>query len=198
MALSYNNSDFFIERDIDYAFGDSLITLNNEKQPGFNINIVTSLKIGRGLSARFLPGISPKDRILKFKFLNPDLSTSEFTKRVESFYLEFPVFLKYRSDRINNFAAYVIGGGKYAIDMQSQKDVNNQLDDDIVVKTGRREWALSAGGGFDFFLQYFKFGIELRMEYGLNNIFIDDGTRFSDPINSLRSKNFVLSFTFEG
>ena len=198
MALGYNSSDFFVERNVDYSFGDSLILFNNVSQPGFNINIVTSLHLSRGFSLRFLPGISPKDRRLEYEFLNADNSTSVFIKRIESFYLEFPVFLKYRTDRINNFAAYVIAGGKYALDMQSQKEVDNNLDEFVVIKTREKEWAISYGGGFDFFLPYFKFGIELRHEVGLNNLFIDEGTRFDEPLKSLRSRNFVLSFTFEG
>ncbi|NND77067.1 MAG: outer membrane beta-barrel protein [Flavobacteriales bacterium] len=198
MALGYNNSDFFMERNIDPTFSDSLVTLRGQSQPGFNINIVTAAHLGRGISIRFLPGISPKDRLLEYTFLNPDLSESVFKKRIESFYLEFPVFLKWRTDRINNFAAYLMVGGKYAIDMQSQKDVDNQLDEAIVIKTSEKEWAASYGGGFDFFLPYFKFGIELRHEVGMNNIFIDDNTRFSHPLQSLRSRNFVLSLTFEG
>ena len=197
MALGYNSSDFYMDLKPDFSFGDSLISLRNISQPGFNINIVTAVHIGRGLSVRFIPGISPKDRVLEYTFLNSDLTESEFRKRIESFYLEFPVLLKYRTDRVNNFAAYIIGGGKYALDMQSQKDVDNSLSN-IVIKTTDKEWAIVYGGGFDFFLPYFKFGIELRHEIGLYNVFIDDNTIFSRPISSLRSQNFVLSFTFEG
>lgn len=201
MALGFNNSNFFVERNVDYAFGDSLLTVQNIGEPGFNINIVTAAHLTRGLSLRFLPGISPKDRTLLYTFKSPSGSigeTTQFTKRVESFYLEFPVFFKYRTDRINNFAAYIMAGGKYAIDMQSQKQVNNSGAQFIVVKTGDREWAAAYGGGFDFFLPYFKFGIELRHEVGINDILLQDNTQFSTPLKSLRSRNFVLSLTFEG
>jgi hypothetical protein len=34
--------------------------------------------------------------------------------------------MKLRSDRINNFAVYLLGGGKFSIDMASQKDVNKR------------------------------------------------------------------------
>jgi hypothetical protein len=45
---------------------------------------------------------------------------------------------------------------------------------------------------------YFKFGIELKTGIGIPNLLVDDGTRFSRPIQSLRSKTWVLTFTFEG
>lgn len=33
---------------------------------------------------------------------------------MESTYLEFPILMKLRSDRINNFAVYLIGGGSFS------------------------------------------------------------------------------------
>jgi hypothetical protein len=119
-------------------------------------------------------------------------------KPVESTYLEFPLLLKLRSDRINNFAVYLIGGGKFSIDMASQKDVNNDIDEDIVIKLAKYDYIAEVGGGMDMFLPYFKFGIELKAGIGIPNMLIDDDTRFSRPIQSLRTKTYVLTFTFEG
>ncbi|MBL7957077.1 MAG: hypothetical protein JNM49_03885, partial [Flavobacteriales bacterium] len=96
------------------------------------------------------------------------------------------------------FAVYMIGGGKFAIDMASQKDVDNALDDEVVVKLNKYDYAAEVGGGMDMFLPYFKFGIELKAAFGIPNLLIDDGTRFSAPIESIRSKAWVLTFTFEG
>jgi len=82
--------------------------------------------------------------------------------------------------------------------MASQKDVNQALDDEVVIKLQRNDYSAEVGGGFDFFLPYFKFGIELKTALGIPNLLIDDDTRFSRPIESLRSKTWVLTFTFEG
>jgi hypothetical protein len=57
---------------------------------------------------------------------------------------------------------------------------------------------VEVGGGVDMFLPYFKFGLELKMGIGLPNVLIDDNTRFSAPLESLRTKTYMLSFTFEG
>jgi hypothetical protein len=82
--------------------------------------------------------------------------------------------------------------------MASQKDVDNTLDEDVVVKLERADYSAEVGGGFDMFLPYFKFGIELKHSVGIPNLLIDDGTRFSTPLESLRSKTWILTFTFEG
>ena len=57
---------------------------------------------------------------------------------------------------------------------------------------------MEVGGGADMFLPYFKFGMELKMGIGIPNLLIDDGTRFSAPLQSLRSKTWIFTFTFEG
>ncbi|MCC6937170.1 MAG: PorT family protein [Flavobacteriales bacterium] len=196
--LSYNTSDFFVKLKSGVPFTDSLLVLDHQRQPGFNLGIVASLNMNKNWSLRFLPTLSFQERILQYEFRRSDGRSVFFQKPIESTYLEFPVLLKLRSDRINNFAVYVIGGGKFGIDMASQKDVNNALDDDIVVKLAKYDYGAEIGGGVDMFLPYFKFGIELKGSFGIPNLIIDDATRFSNPIESIRSKTYILTFTFEG
>ena len=196
--LSYNTSDFYTRMKPNSVFGDSLLEMQHQKQPGFNLGIVASLNMTKNLSLRFLPTLSFQDRILQYEFRDPVVGSVFFQKQVESTYLEFPLLVKLRSDRINNFAAYLIAGGHFGIDMASQKDVNQDLDDEVVIKLKKNDYAAEVGGGFDMFLPYFKFGIELKTGIGIPNLLIDDDTRFSRPIQSLRSKVWVLTFTFEG
>jgi hypothetical protein len=196
--LSYNTSDFYTRLDNRAPFRDSLMELQHLRQPGFNLGIVSSWNFNEYFSIRFLPTLSFQERILQYKFLEPDGSERFFRKPVESTYLEFPVLIKFRSQRINNFAAYLIGGGKFGIDMATRKDVNQALDDEVVIKLQKLDYGVEVGSGFDFFLPYFKFGIELKLGVGLPNLLIDDLTRFSAPVGSLRSKVYVLTFTFEG
>ncbi len=196
--LGYNTADFHMDLKPSAPFADSLLVLDHEKQPGFNLGIISSLNMSDHFSLRFLPSLSFQDRLLRYRFRTSTGGLAVYEKPVESTYLEFPLLLKFRSSRINNFAVYLIGGGKVSIDMASQKDVNNELDEEVVVKLEKYDYSVEVGGGFDMFLPYFKFGIELKTAVGLPNLLIDDGTRFSTPIESLRSKTFVLSFTFEG
>jgi hypothetical protein len=196
--LSYNTADFFVERKPFDPAVDTLLVLDHVKQPGFNLGIISSLNMTPNLSLRFMPTLSFQDRQLQYTFIKGSGKSTVFTKQVESTYLEFPLLLKLRSDRINNFAVYLVAGGKFSMDMASQKDVNNAIDDEIVVKLQRTDYSAEVGGGMDMFLPYFKFGVELKMGIGIPNLSIDDGTRFSEPIQSLRSKSYFLTFTFEG
>ena len=196
--LGYNTSDFFLKLKPNAPFTDSIQVVDHIRQPGFNLGIVTSFNMTPNLSIRFIPTLSFQDRVLSYRFKKSDGKTISFDKPVESTWLEFPVLLKMRSDRINNFAVYVIAGGKFSIDMASQKDVNQKLDEETVVKLVKNDYSAEVGGGADMFLPYFKFGMELKMGIGIPNLLIDDGTRFSAPLQSLRSKTWMFTLTFEG
>lgn len=196
--LGFNTSDFYVDRKPNYAFQDSLLSLNTNNQPGFNLGIIASLNFTKNISIRFLPTLSFQERSLSYVFYAAPDSTQLFEKRVESTFIEFPVNFKFRTNRVRNFAAYALAGAKFSIDMQSEKDVKNELAEALIVKTEKNDYALEFGGGLDFFLTYFKFGVELKMAVGMPNLLVPDGTQFSDPIQSLRSRTFMVSFTFEG
>jgi hypothetical protein len=82
--------------------------------------------------------------------------------------------------------------------MQSQKDVNEAIAGKVVVKLQKTDLTIDAGGGFDFFLPYFKFGIEMKTGFGMRDVLIQEGNQFTDPISRLRTRTFVLSLCFEG
>lgn len=196
--LGFNSADYYIDRKVNYRFQDSLLNVTSVSQPGFNLGIIASLNFTKNIHLRFIPTLSFEDRALEYTFYAGTDTTVHFQKRVESTYIDFPINLKFRTDRLNNFAAYALVGGRFRIDMQSEKDVKNALAEDIIVKAEQHDYALEFGGGVDFFLQYFKFGIELKMAVGLPNILIEEDTQFSAPLDGLRSRTFLVTFTFEG
>jgi hypothetical protein len=198
-SLGVNTSSFIMKSDLSRS--DSLIRLEVLPQSGFNLGIVTDLHLGPLFDLRFIPTLSFGERRLEYTFLeNTGKPSTVLSKAVESTYLDFPLNLKYRSIRYNNFAAYFVGGFMYSYDLISQKDVINAKSNiaETVIKLDNSNINYQIGVGFDFFLEYFKFSPELKMSYGVNNLIINDNTILSDPITSLRSKIFLLSFTFEG
>ena len=196
--LSWNTSSFFIDRRADFSFSDSLLSISNVPQAGFNLALLASLNLTKNVNFRFIPGLSFQDRGLDYKFLKADGTTEHFLKRTESVWLEFPVLCKLRTDRVKNFDAYALIGATYALDMQSQKDVNNEVASDIIVKLVDRNYTVDAGAGVDFYLPYFKFAIEMKTCIGLPDVLLHEDHRFATPISKLRTRTFVMSFTFEG
>lgn len=196
--LGFNSADYYVDRKVNYSFKDSLLNVDAVTQPGFNLGIIASLNFNKNIHLRFTPTLSFEDRALEYTFYAGNDSTTYYMKRVESTFIDFPLNLKFRTDRLNNFAAYALVGGRFRIDMQSEKDVKNALAEDIIVKAQKHDFAMEFGGGVDFFLPYFKFGIELKMGVGIPNILVKEDTQFSAPLNGLRSRAFFVTFTFEG
>jgi hypothetical protein len=197
-SLGYNRSSFFVETKPDFSFTDSLLVLEPFRQPGFNLGIVSQLHMTKNWGLRFIPALSFQERSIQYTFLDKDGKTSFVERRIESTYLDFPINLKYRTDRVNNFAAYLVAGGKYSIDMASQENVSNNNGLDAILKINRHDYSAQVGAGFDFFLEYFKFGLELKMSLGFPNVLLDDDSRYSSPLQSLRTRGFLVSFLFEG
>jgi len=196
--LGFNTADVIVDRKASTGFQDSLLSVNSRNAPGFNLGIITSANLTKNISIRFLPTLSFEDRVLEYDFFaNPDSSTS-YEKRIEFTYIDFPVNFKFRTDRLNNFAPYCLIGARYRLNMQSEKDVKNAIAEEVIVKAKRDDFAMEFGGGVDFFLPYFKFGVELKMAVGIPNILVEEDTQFSAPLQGLRSRTFMISFTFEG
>ena len=196
--LGLNRSDFVITRKFQPTEPDSLLVLENVGMPGFNLGIVSTYRFTKNIRVRFVPTLSFQDRKLVYHFTSGDSLVPPFEKIVEATFVELPVYIKLRTDRIGNFAPYIIGGAKYMIDMSSKKDVESLNDQDLLVKTQKFQVAAEFGGGFDFFLPYFKFGIELKMSLGLGNVLIPEDHRFSSPLDKLVPKGYTFTLTFEG
>jgi hypothetical protein len=193
--LGLSSNGFAVEPNLTQD--DSLISIGVGRQPGFIIHVVSELHMGPYFGLRFTPGIAFAARDLTYGYVN---DPSPKVRTVESTFIDIPLYLKYRSARVNNFAQYIFAGFNYSIDLASQEFVDNQLDErgEFLVKLGRDNYMAEVGVGFDFFLEYFKFSPELRFSYGLNNIIVKDNTIYSNPVEALNSRIFVLSFNFEG
>lgn len=200
--LAYNSTDFYMDLYNNLPTSDSIVSVANLRQPGFDLGPLASLNFSKNFSLRFIPAISFQDRRLDYTFYKFNTTTGKYekpteSKRIESTYINLPVNFKLRTDRVNNFAAYAVVGYQYSFDMASQKDVINAGPNSIV-KIKKTDQAWQVGGGLDFFLPYFKFGIELKLSHGLKNLLIQDNTRFTTPLDQLKSKVWLLSLTFEG
>lgn len=179
---------------------DSLLVVSPDANQGFNIGIVSSLSLAEKLKLRFIPTLSLSQRNIEYFYKYENNESETVIKTIESTYVDFPLYLKYKSSRLNNFQAYIIGGGKFSIDLASNELVDNsdKVPDDVVVRLKKNTFAWDIGVGTDFFLEYFKFGIEMKMSYTIGNAFVEDESIYSKPIEAIYPRMFLLSLTFEG
>lgn len=194
--LGINRMYFSVDRVPEFEQLDSLYVLESTPEMGFNIGIVSNLRLSEHWDLRFIPTLSFGERNLLYTFLLNDKKYFEDKKKIESTHIDFPFNLKFKANRVNNFRAYVLSGVKFSIDLASQAKKKEQ-DDVLRVKLERDDMALEFGVGFDFYTNFFKFGTELKMSYGVNNLLRQENNIYTRGIEGLQSKIFQLSLTFE-
>lgn len=198
VSIGFNSAGFALHRKPIKLARDSLASIDVNPQGGFNVGFVFNLKIHRLFRVRFVPLLVLSQRNINFNFINQEGEMVVEERAIESTYLDFPLLLKYRSKRLNNFAAYYVAGLKYSIDLASNQDVRNEEIPESIIKLKRNTTSAEVGIGTDFFLSYFKLGIELKMSYSLQNALIKDNTELSNPLEKIVPKMLFISFLIEG
>ena len=190
--------------DLPNADDYRVLGVTAASSPGFSVGILGNLRLMRFVDLRFIPSLSFGSRTLQYNIRGTGMAgtpagsdtTFLVNKKVNSTYLTFPLLIKYRSWRKDNYGAYLIGGVNYSIDLAAAKKTKQDTGTgDIKLRT--HDVAAELGAGFDFYNAYFKLSVEAKMIFGLKNLMVNDNTLYSGSINQLHSKIFMLSFTFE-
>ncbi len=181
--------------------GARVMSIESRPTPGFVISIVTDLRLGNLFNLRFIPSLSFGDRDIIYSVMvyrKTDTTLMNITKKVPSTYINFPLEFKYKALRYDNFRPYLLAGIQYTLDLASQaKKREQRSSDQKIIKFTQNDVYLEAGVGFDFYNEWFKLGVELKMMYGIMDIIKREHNIYTDPIAKLDSKIFQLSFTFE-
>ena len=193
-TLGINSLNFNINKNKKFLENDTLLSTLSQDQKGFNLGIVSNLRLGRYTDLRFIPTLVFGERILNYQF-NETSNLNLNDKRIESTLIDFPISLKYKSERYNNFRTYVICGIKYSLDIASQSEIDDEGQE--LVKLNNHDLMLEGGFGIDFYLQYFKFSPQIKISHGIINILSKDNTLYTQTLNNLKTSSWMLSFTFE-
>jgi len=194
-TIGINELNFNIKKSSSTLINDSLLTLLPNSQKGFNLGIVSNLRIGKFTDLRFIPTLVFGERNLNYGFIDSNGVSDERVKRIESTLIDFPIYIKYKSARYNNFRTYIIGGIKYSLDVASQDKINDEGKE--IVKLKKNDLMGEIGFGFDFYLEYFKFSPQIKLSYGILNLLSKDETIYTQSINHLSTNGWMISFTFE-
>lgn len=182
----------------------------SQLQPGFQVSIVSDLRLSENWNLRFLPGISFGSREIWFYDYNTEtgvvgdpVENSRVSNPVAlgPAFLDFPLHFKYRSKRVNNYRPYVVGGLNFRYDMSAKKPGIYDQDSDEYLKFKRGDLYFEFGFGVDNYLKYFKFAPEIKVAVGLMNMIDPDGRNpypeFANSISYARSYIIMLNFHFE-
>lgn len=183
-------------------YSDSAWLLGVEHQPalGFTIGIVSNLRINEYADLRFVPSLSFGERNFEYSirtFFGADTNEISVSKKLQSTFIEFPLNLKYKGSRLNNMRPYWLIGARYAVDLASDSKKKKEGNNNVYVAINRNDFYGELGAGLDFYTTFFKFGVELKMAYGLTDILKREDNIYTSAIDKVNSKLFLISFTFE-
>lgn len=192
ITLAYNNSTYRIAHSDDFILHDSIRIAESITGGGFNLGIVTNLKIGQHFDFRFLPTLSFTDR--NFQYTTTDNNIVK--KRLESVFVETPFHIRYKSEPYNDVRLFVIGGVKYGFDVASNSRSRKAAD---LVQIAPSDFSVEFGAGLQIFFPYFIFSPEIKVSQGLSNSLIfNEDLNYSNVLDKILSRTFTISFHFEG
>ena len=194
-TLGINELNFNTQKNSSTLSNDSLLSLISKSQKGFNLGIVSNLRIGKYTDLRFVPTLVFGERNLEYIFSEEDNSELKRIKRIESTLIDFPIYIKYKSARYNNFRTYVLAGIKYSLDIASQDEIDDEGQE--IVKLKKNDLMGEIGFGIDFYLEYFKFSPQIKISQGIINLIKQDNNVYTKSINTLNTNGWMISFTFE-
>jgi len=214
------------EYPVNISPDNPVMEIYSKATPAFNVGIVANMRMGKYFDLRFIPSFSiAHDINLYYRFAenvpdpNPTSGSAWTTlvlRKIECHYINFPLFIKFKSSRMHNVRLYVLAGGQVGVNMMSTK--NNKirvLEPDgvlaeIIPIIKPYDVQVKGGFGFDFYTAYFKFSTEFKVAFGVINMLENEkGIKDRDNIDyyrrspivtglqSLKSKTFTVSFIFE-
>ena len=193
ITLAYNTSDYKIARSRNFIQNDTIQLVQSVTGPGFNLGIVTNLKLGRYFDLRFLPTLSFAERRIEY---GAATNKVPYARRIESVFVEMPFHMRYKSEPYRDMRMFVIAGVKYSFDVASDSRARQAEN---LVKVAPTDFAVEIGGGVQFFFPFFIFSPEIKFSHGLGNILIfDPALPEASVLEKVLSRTFTLSLHFEG
>jgi hypothetical protein len=187
--LGFNNYDFKIDKKYD---DEDIIV---DSQTGFNVGLITNLRLTDYVDLRFEPGLYYGQRNLRFPHITDNVDA---LREVKSTYIHFPLLLKFSSKRIGNVRPYVLGGLSWDMNLSSNAnspDDNSSNRFRMVKKTSNYEMGL----GIDLYFEYFKFSPSIRGVFGMKNELIPDNdpnSPWTGNIDKIATRGVFINFAF--
>ncbi|WP_251620818.1 porin family protein [Odoribacter lunatus] len=168
---------------------------------GFLVGIISELRVTDDLGLRFLPGLEFATRRTIFTHV-PEVEENKMENFNESVYITLPFMMKYKAKRINNFRPYMAAGPSLKYDFHGHRTIDPERG--VYLRTKPVDVFLETALGCDFYLPYFKFGMELRFAWGLTDILVKKHDlknpgyeMYTDALKKMKARMFTVCFNFE-
>lgn len=163
--------------------------------PGFGGGLVLNVRLNNYMDLRLLPGVGFYSRIIEYKDIYDAQQQEPVTveQEIGSLYVEFPLLLKYKSERRKNTRVYFVAGVKPGFDLTSKK----KNTEDGGLRAQNQDLTIEYGIGLDLYYPFFKFSPELRFSHGLRDMRVPDNNIYSKSLQRMSTHTVTLYFFFE-
>ncbi len=214
-SVGMNTMDFNI-RSSQMAMDSGIYTEVSVLRPGFHVHALGNLRLSDNFDLRFMPGIAFGGQREVNYTVDPDhgdppYNPEDIPVKIESNFLEFPLLVKYKSYRLNNFRPYLIAGINTRVDLAATKKTwGRSRKEDNLLLLKPLDFYYELGAGTDFYLFFFKLAVEAKYSVGLTNVLRTSMRKhgeilyppaedaiFTNSIDRLLSRMFLITIHFE-
>ena len=186
----------FSQYDFQFEYRENEPEVQVAKTVGFNVGLISELRLSNHFDLRFEPGLYITQRDLGFPGFTDQ---RDFLREVRSTYIHFPLLLKASTKRLGNFKPYIVGGISTSINLGSNED---SMDDNSsgTFRTKRSTFYYELGFGVDLYLFYFKFSPSIRGIFAFSDELVPDAdpnSPWTGNIENLYTRGVFINFTFE-
>lgn len=173
-----------------FLSADSAYRIYSPNRANFRVGFVINAFVDNRFDLRLTPSVSLFTREVQYDYPG---GTSRLERR-ESTWLDFPLLVKYKSERRNNSRMYLLAGGAFSIETNVRR---REIQSASRLSTGTMDATLEYGVGFEQFFEFFKFAPELRFSHGLVNLYRPTSNVAGIGINKLTTHTITLYLNFE-
>ena len=217
-SANWQNAFFETEDGNNVTYGPAgrpitqrMRAISSPPSVGFGLGFVVNKRISENFDLRATPSLIFSDRVIRYEYepagvstfiptsISPPAFQNTIDKKVQATMFEIPIGIKIKSNRLNNFRIYWLGGAKYSMDIASKKKTFDEGETQIdkLLKNKRNYLSYETGIGFDLYFEHFKMSPELKLSYSMRDILQHDNTAFANPLDKTKLRHFTFSLFFE-
>ena len=190
MYVSFSGSKFNLEQSTYYV-ANKWVTANSIISPSLGVGFIADARLGGPESPfilRFCPGVNFQTRSIEFRPTGYPAPESIVTQNINSTVMQFPILLKYQSDRRRNSRMYMIAG------LNPSLTASNRRSDPLhnVLRAEGSDLTLEYGVGLELFYPLFKLAPEIRFSHGLKNLLVPRNDVFSRSLQYMSTNAVTL------
>jgi len=192
----------FNSYDYQFNYEEDLKDILVETSVGFNVGLISNLRINEYLDLRFEPGLFISQRNIMYDpsyFNGVEFNDSDLLREVKSTYVHFPLLLKISTKRLNNFKPFILAGISTSINLSSNEENPND-NSSGQFRTSKNVMFYELGFGIDFYNQWFKFSPSIRGVFAMTDEMVKDvdpNSPWTSNVASMKTRGIFINFTFQ-